>query len=256
MLALSSPVIGGLALAQIDLTGEWARVSENERDPASVGGQPETSGASGGGDYRNEGSSDERPLNDAARLAAASNPGRHSRFEDQCLMYPPEFLMTGSFPRSILIWTEVDPETGETTSWHFRGDRMAERVIWMDGRSHPSAYAQHTAGGYSTGRWEGDVLMVQTTHLKWYWEERSNVPYSDMRALAERFERDGDMLTHTIVTHDPVYLKGPMTQKREFRLRDEPEGLPDQRCSMALELAAQPRGYVPHYLPGTAPNID
>src|SRR3712207_8044652 len=48
------------------------------------------------------------------------------------------------------------------------------RTIWMDGRSHPPANALHTWEGFSTGRWDGDVLTVETTHLKARSEEHTS----------------------------------------------------------------------------------
>ena len=39
------------------------------------------------------------------------------------------------------------------------------RAIWMDGREHPSPLARHTAAGFSTGTWQGEALLVTTTHL-------------------------------------------------------------------------------------------
>lgn len=170
-------------------------------------------------------------------------------------MYPPEFVMVGNFPRTVLIGVDAGREDGQVMSYHFLGDRMAEREIFMDGRARPSAHARHTPAGFSVGRWEGDALVVETTHLQWFWEERSNIPSSDLRTLTERFERVGDVLTQTMTTQDAVFLTEPVTRTRRFRLATEPGGLPDQRCSIAMELAAQPRGYVPHYLPGSNPSI-
>ena len=33
-------------------------------------------------------------------------------------------------------------------------------TIWMDGRPQPSKYAEHTRGGFTTGRWEGNTLVA------------------------------------------------------------------------------------------------
>jgi hypothetical protein len=43
--------------------------------------------------------------------------------------------------------------------------------------------------GFSTGRWDGNVLTVTTTHLKQGWLRRNNVPESDQATLYERFIR-------------------------------------------------------------------
>jgi hypothetical protein len=50
------------------------------------------------------------------------------------------------------------------------------RVVWMDGRAHPSANAEHTWMGFSTGRWEGDALVVTTAHIKQMWHRRNACP--------------------------------------------------------------------------------
>src|SRR5690554_1809407 len=39
------------------------------------------------------------------------------------------------------------------------------RLIHMDGRDHPPAEAPHSKMGHSVGRWEGDDLIVETTHI-------------------------------------------------------------------------------------------
>ena len=35
------------------------------------------------------------------------------------------------------------------------------RIIWMDGRPHPPAWAPHTFRGFSTGRFVGNALVVR-----------------------------------------------------------------------------------------------
>ena len=90
------------------------------------------------------------------------------------------------------------------------------RTIWMDGRPHPSPFAPHTFMGFSTGRWEGNVLVVTTTHLKQGWLRRNGLPESDQATLVEFFVRHGDRLTHTAVITDPVYLAEPEIRTTDF----------------------------------------
>ena len=50
----------------------------------------------------------------------------------------------------------------------------------MDGRPHPSPNALHLAGGFATGKWEGDTLTARLTHLKTAWIRRGvGIPASD-----------------------------------------------------------------------------
>ena len=49
---------------------------------------------------------------------------------------------------------------------HYSSTYEQTRTIWMDGRPHPGPNAPHTWMGFSTGRYDGDMLIVETTHLK------------------------------------------------------------------------------------------
>ena len=49
--------------------------------------------------------------------------------------------------------------------------------------------------GFSTGRWEGDTLVVRTTHIKQMWHRRNGLPQSDRTVLTERLRRHGNVLT-------------------------------------------------------------
>ena len=68
---------------------------------------------------------------------------------------------------------------------------LPHRAIYMDGRARPSAYAQHSWQGFSTGEWDGDMLKVTTTHLKEGWLRRNGVPRSEKATLIEHFIRHG-----------------------------------------------------------------
>ncbi|HEY7670928.1 MAG TPA: DUF6152 family protein [Gammaproteobacteria bacterium] len=69
-----------------------------------------------------------------------------------------------------------------------------DRLIHMDGRE-PSADAPYTPLGYSAGKWDGDALVVTTTHIDWPYFELYGlvgVPQSREMRIVERFTpRDG-----------------------------------------------------------------
>ena len=44
-----------------------------------------------------------------------------------------------------------------------------ERTVYMDGRAHPGEDAPHTNLGHSIGWYEGDALVVDTTHITAGW---------------------------------------------------------------------------------------
>jgi hypothetical protein len=69
-----------------------------------------------------------------------------------------------------------------------------DRLIHMDGRE-PPANQPHTPLGYSAGRWDGESLVVTTTHIDWPYFELYGlvgVPQTRAMRIVERFTpRDG-----------------------------------------------------------------
>jgi hypothetical protein len=157
---------------------------------------------------------------------------------------------------NLRIWEERDPLTEQIVAIHMDNSNFQQRrTVWMDGRVHPSAYAGHTWMGFSTGTWEGDALVVRTTHIKQMWHRRNGLPQSDQTVLTERFLRHGDVLTYVTTTEDPVYLTEPLVKSTNLLHNPRPLA-PEQLlypCQAVVEIADQPRGAVPHYLPGKNP---
>ena len=83
------------------------------------------------------------------------------------------------------------------------------RTIWMDGRPHPSPLARHTAAGFSTGTWQGEALLVTTTHLTEGVLSHNGVPSSNQATIREYIVRRGDHLMITMIVYDPIYLEEP-----------------------------------------------
>ncbi|MES2606548.1 MAG: MBL fold metallo-hydrolase, partial [Pseudomonadota bacterium] len=135
-----------------------------------------------------------------------------------------------------------------------------DRVVWMDGREHPPATALHTFTGYSTGHWDGDTLVVETTHMKAGWLRRNGTPTSERAKMTEFYQRFDEYLMVTTIIDDPVYLSEPFVRTTEYELnvRSEPvlgypftrnDGPTFYRCFPSEETVAE-KGYVPHNLPG------
>src|SRR5438874_8364910 len=162
---------------QVDLSGEWGLLMHE--DEAWRGPGPEL------GEYEG------LPVNAAGRMRAWSwNASINTLPEHQCIPLPADdFTDFGN----IRIWKEVDPATQEVIAWHEYTEWQAqERVIWMDGRPHPSPYAPHTWQGFSTGNWERNQLTITTTHLKTAPYERVGTYRSDLGTLTEHWMRHGN----------------------------------------------------------------
>jgi len=228
------------ALAQVDFTGEWA--------PRYFEDQPERIPGPDLGDYLGI------PLNDALRLRADSwDAGLQSMPEHQCIPHPSTYSFRG--PANLRVSKDVDPVTQELVSYTIYGTfGRATRVIWMDGRPHPSLNAAHTWAGFSTGKWEGGILTVETTHLKAGYIRRNGVVHSDVAAMTEHFIRHGDVLTIATLVRDPVYLTEPFIRTTDF-VSDLSQHALATPCDVTVE-AVQRKNVVPHHLPGMNVFID
>jgi glyoxylase-like metal-dependent hydrolase (beta-lactamase superfamily II) len=228
------------APAQVLLSGNWVpyRAHEDEQDR---GPGPDL------GDYLG------LPINDAARLFADSwDASRLTLQEHQCRVHVAPYIYRG--PLNLRIWEEKDPETQQVIAIkHYISTYEQTRTIWMDGRPHPSAYAPHTFMGFSTGRWEGNHLVVTTTHLKQGWLRRNGVPESDQTTMVERFIRHDKYLTHVAIISDPVYLSEPLVRTTDFSIATQDNATWTWPCEYVEEITGRPKGEVPHHLPGENP---
>lgn len=219
--------------AQTDLSGMWENKRQHENSTEEV--EP--------GDYAGI------PLTQAARLRADT---WHSSLltlpEHQCAPHGADRIDNFT---NLRIWQEIDLETQQLVAIHMNVEWMnPHRVIYMDGRVRLSSYAEHTYMGFSTGAWEGDTLVVTTTHLKASWLKRNGVPRSDQATSIERFIRHGDYLMQVTETHDPVYLTEPMFRSVTYKLEPTLPPFAPYPCETAEEVVRE-EGVVPHYLPGT-----
>lgn len=79
------------------------------------------------------------------------------------------------------------------------------RLIYMDGRPHPPADAPHSVVGHSIGHWEGDELVVDTTHLSSGSFMNNGFSHSEDIHFVERFRlgSDGATLYSSQLSEDP-----------------------------------------------------
>jgi len=111
------------------------------------------------------------PITDASRLYALAWPAsRQTVRQQQCPGYVPPYFWYTFPPGNHRIWEERDPDTQRLVAIRFYGTiAEGDRWAYMDGRPHPPAYAPHTFTGFSTGKYEGHILTVTTTHIKRGW---------------------------------------------------------------------------------------
>jgi hypothetical protein len=96
-----------------------------------------------------------------------------------------------------------------------------ERVVYLDGRQHPPA-TQTFLHGHSTGKWEGDTLVIETTNFKEHENGLStSLPSSTQKKLIERLRLgpDGKNLLYSGTVEDPVYLLKPVEWNGRWEYR-------------------------------------
>jgi hypothetical protein len=229
------------AFAQIDLTGTWQRVGQDDngysQEPVDLMGMPLSA--------------------DGRAKALSYDIAALSATERQCQMYTPYYAIVGGFPLQITM--VPDPVTQRLLAWKIAGwgDRD-ETMIWMDGRPHPSKYAPHSHGGFTTGAWEGDTLTAVNTHFKLGDIKRHRGFSSDQATLTYRFHRHGDLLTVVGILEDPVYLAEPYVLTKILRLTTNTNNFPLTPCEPIEELPHlhENPALVPHYLPGKHPAMN
>lgn len=223
------------AIAQLDLSGEWGQKMHEDA--------PERGAGPWIGDYTG------LPINDRARMQADTwDADKWTLMEHQCEPHPADYAPRG--PADMRIWADVDPFTQELIAWHTDIMWMnPQRTIYMDGRAHPSEYAPHTWGGFSTGVWVGDMLRVDTDHLKEGWIRRNGLPRSEKATMVEYYIRHGDYMTLVTIVKDPVFLTEPLIRTSNWILNLGYQPFA-QSCVPSQE-QDHPEGWVPFHLPGT-----
>lgn len=112
-----------------------------------------------------------------------------------------------------------------------------DRVVYIDGRGH-SKNAARTTQGHSIGRWEGEVLVVDTTqfadHAVGNATAAPGLPSGSQKHVTERFRLSDDRtrLIIDFLVEDPEYLAEPYAfttewdyapEQRLLRFKCDPE---------------------------------
>ena len=182
----------GPVFAQRDVSGRWRPLPRNEDGSGMMGDRAGL------------------PLNPEGQWRADSwSPDEFDTAEWVCRPHPWDFSVEGVLS-AMEFRPEIERATQKLIAYHGQINQMEQRVsIWMDGRPHPPAHAPHTWSGFSTGTWDGDTLVVTTTHVKESYIRRSGQMRSDRSVIRTRYRRLADLLQATVIIYDPVYLVEP-----------------------------------------------
>jgi len=98
------------------------------------------------------------------------------------------------------------------------GNTHSFRRIFLDGRAHNLDLEPNSWTGDSTGKWEGDALVVDTIGFNdRTWLDDTGKPHSDALHVVERYRRpDPGHLDIQYTIEDPKFLTRPYTFTRTF----------------------------------------
>jgi hypothetical protein len=148
----------------------------------------------------------------AATLAAQR---RHDEAKDnpdaRCLPLGPLQMLAHPLPKKIL------QSRGLVVILHERN--MEFRQIFTDGRRLPED-PQPSWYGYSSGRWDGDTLVVETIGLRnGLWADFYGSPLTDQARMTERFRRPNyGTLEIQVTIDDPKAYTKPWTVNLNQRI--------------------------------------
>jgi hypothetical protein len=202
--------------AHPDLSGFWRLAAREPQDPKLMALLPPDTVV------LNDTGAAELPLQDFGGLKIKPGP------LEAALKWKPEDAMTiseacnapsivyatqGPFPIEIFQGTEFVIVKAE----YF--DQV--RIVFMDGRPHPGPDAPHSKTGHSIGHWDGDTLVVDTTHLEPATITNNGLNHSDRMHVIERFRlgADGKTLVATQEYEDPEVLESRGARFIAWRLQ-------------------------------------
>jgi len=202
---------------ELNISGDWAQEQRVMADPRGVGG----------------GLVPLSQINQPRGQAAAGGAARGSRAPAGPRLYGGTELTELGEKEAAAFKQEDNPRFRcETTSilfdWTFDGaiNRITQnkdtivvqygqmglkRTIYMNTKTHPATIKSSRAG-HSIGRWEGDVLIVDTIGFL-PGVLNGTVRHSNKLHVVERFSLDPKTmnLTRMYSADDPIYLKGQYT---------------------------------------------
>jgi hypothetical protein len=236
LLALLVMLVSQPVMAQgLDIAGLWRPLARNQDGSGMTG---DMAGV---------------PVSDGLRARAQSwSPDDFDVAEWVCRPHAWDYSLEGPLS-PIRFWPEIDQPTQKVIAYHGHiNQQEQETTIWMDGRPHPPENTIHTWSGFTTGEWDGDVLVTTTTHLKEAYIRRSGLMRSDRAVIRTRWRRIGNYLQATTIMYDPLNLTEPYIRSSMMWIDDPAMVMAPYPCEEATETAI-PRGTVPHFLPGKSP---
>ena len=138
------------------------------------------------------------------------DPAAERRPERACVAPSVAFIMQAPFPMEIYEGRDLIVLKLEYYD--------LVRIVFLDGREHPPADVPPSKSGHSVGYWDGDTLVVDTTHVAAATFMNNGFDHSDNIHILERFRLSPDATTLWItqVYTDPETFEGLASRYMAF----------------------------------------
>jgi hypothetical protein len=174
------------------------------------------------------------PLNAAGRaalrtVAAERKAGRNPDPMDVCL--PP------GTPRSLTVDQPFLIAHAAAKVTFFHQVHHVIRHVYLDGPLKlDAADAEPLWEGVSSGRWEGDTLVIETGSFNGkQWLDGSGLPQSPAMRVTERIRRvDAGTLEDVVTYEDPTYYARPWSTRLTFKAQPRDTLLVEEDCAEKL----------------------
>ena len=237
-----SPSLPAQSPARPDFSGFW----DSAADRMSTAGPGDAPGAaidSYGGVPAPGFTKDEVPMTEAARkIYQPRRAGRiatsRGREEEDPSFYP--YCVPRTFPRVYNFYPVIEiVQSPSVVYMLFENDHQVRR-IYVDGKKHLEGW-HATSMGTSTGRWDGDTLVVETENILSLdghaWLDSFGHPFTEQLRVTERIHRPTpDVLQIDFTFTDPGAYTKPWTGRKVFRRTKEAVDMTDNGfCEQAQQ---------------------
>ena len=153
---------------------------------------------------------------------AVYDENREGTAEGHDEMDPTTYCLPLGMPRIFSLNNPFEiVQTSSKVYMLFENQQM-QRRIYLDGRKLPENYPL-TYMGFSTGRYDGDTLVVETAGIsEMPWMDQSGTPHSDALRATERIRRaDPNTLEIEFQFDDPKAFTRQWGAKKTYQLRPD-----------------------------------
>ncbi|OUU80327.1 MAG: hypothetical protein CBC38_02750 [Gammaproteobacteria bacterium TMED78] len=147
-------------------------------------------------------------------LAIAAREAWDPIIDDPALdCIPPGMPVTVDTPFPMAFREEGENIIQQFEQWD------AIRMFHMNGDLSDADSLEPSLQGYSVGRWEEDMLLVETTNISWPYFDEYGTPQTENMIIEEKFsfDQNNDTLKWEATINEPHAFDSPVTLARDYQ---------------------------------------